>query len=246
MDADRVLMHIRANHHGSCLDRLLPFVQLRRMDLLRYDEAFVLYRAIRGRVLKVTNARFRISQYQNLQSFFGAKPKDYDDINNLMDERALMFYEMCRCFPGITNNWEMEKSAGWLCTHHEKVFFNYEAVLQCRRLGISLHGAGKREGKPDKPENLETWAQSTFIKEWVNLFHYMRAYPDDGFAYTHVREWYRNRFGHNPSHFVETKQVWWFEYITETIRQSGGLNAVKIHGFQEANRKRYETEGRIY
>lgn len=229
MDTDRVLMHIRANHEGSVLDRLLPFIQLGRAELLRRDEAFLLYRAVRGRVLKVTNKRFGMSQYQNLQSFFGKKPKDYDDINELMLMRTLMFYEMCACHSGITSNWEMERSAGWLCKHHELCFFNLEAVLQCRRLGISLAGTGTERGRPD---NLETYISCRFIKEWVNLFHYMRAYPEDGTSWEHLRSWYVKRHGVFPSHRQECTQVLWFERVLETIEQSGGLNSVKLYGIQ--------------
>lgn len=213
-----LLAYHRANcaGHEGVLVRYLPFVQCKRTDLLRPSEGRVLYQAIRHRVLLTTNSSFRIDQYKNFRSYCG--DNKLDEIHDMMDTRTLMFYEMCEHYPKW-NGYDIEKTAGWLCSHHRFMFFRYEAILQCRKLGIALSGAP-----------LEIESQNAFVKAWVEFFHYVRKYPDDA-NYEHLKLWYTLRHGREPSLYMQRKTIENFEWVRTVIIESGGLQFVKMHGF---------------
>ncbi len=123
----RLAMH-KLNCEGSATDRLFPFVQADRIDLLNGVEREYLYTCIRHIAIKYNTAHMKMSNGAAV-GHYGYKKAEY--LADYMLDRVLQLYDIIKTFP----DWENEGVAK-IQFSYKKLYPHYEALLQMARVGI--------------------------------------------------------------------------------------------------------------
>lgn len=123
----RLAMH-KLNCSGSATDRLFPFVQAGRIDLLTPPEREYLYKCIRHVAIKYNESHMRMSN-KAAMGHYGWKKSEY--LKDYMLDRVLQLYDIIATFP----DWENEGVAK-IQFSYKKLYPHYEALLQMARIGI--------------------------------------------------------------------------------------------------------------
>lgn len=203
-------MHL-VNCDGSNLARMLPFYYAGKQCLLSPAQRKDIYVSIRGWVKTCETSHFKRAQKAGTLH-------DLQSISDYRDERVLLFYER---LPYV--KWpDTTKTCVTAAQMYEfKINFSrYEALLQFRRLGISL-------GDETNPIKL---IERTEITTFIMYFSWIRS------NHTEFIDFYYARYGKVLSNVQLDRWHTKFRHLDEVISHTVGMRSYLLLGFTERSR----------
>lgn len=215
--------------------RWLPFYMVGRQSLLLQHERDRMYlEIVPGIVNKVETEHFKRHQLRTQVT------KRREDAIDYHFERVLMFYEFVQVFPFLElkdGKWDyvlkdMEQYTGRIVYKFKMVFPRLEAILQYRRLGISLPTHSPR-GLPMDIHRLCTHWMITMLIDY-QIWKRDHSTLD-------VEQFYMRRYGQVPTDRKLQVYRRRIMYVEKLLLNCGGLNDYRIVGLSE-NTTDFETQ----
>lgn len=208
---ERALFTHLVNCDGSNLARMLPFYYAKKQHLLSPAQRRDIYVSVRGWVKKCETSHFKRAQKSGTLH-------DIQSISDYRDERLLLFYERLPFvkWPDTTKN----------CVTSAQMyefrlnFPRYEALLQLKRLGISLSDEINPFKLIDSPE----------ITTFILYFAWLRS------NHAEFIDFYYARYGKLLSNVQLDRWHTKFRHLDEVISHTSGMRSYLLLSYTERSR----------
>ena len=198
---------------ATALGQFLPYYQHQHPEWLTEEQRFYFFRALHG-WMKNDVERKHFKQTQTRQTL-----KDDEDVSIYHYDRILIFIEH---LPKYTPYWRYNTSI--ILKTFQREFPYYEAILQYRRLGISLTGITNARGR-----TLDVWdiSRHWIVRQFVKMCAWQRS------RYKLYEDWYYYRYGKDLTDTQLVRVIKRMEHIDNMIRQSCGAFHYKMMHYTE-------------
>lgn len=202
-EAQRFLLDWRVNHVGNGLERYLVYYQLGCENNLKQVQRDYLWDCVNGFIGLVTKTKFKQRQSRR------DRPYSLDD----HVERVLLFYELAKAYHDPKKYPPLK-----LCSQFQSRFYEYEAYLQFKRLGIELTYPDGRKIP------ITSITACPVIRNFVMYFHMRRLKMT-------FEEYHLKKMKTYPSRNTILRWFAWEIYIADVIGRSGGLVTYQMFEF---------------